>query len=230
MQFNYYTNGTGGHEYIYKLGFDASQSFHKYAFEWQKDYIAWFVDSKEVYRATNNIPTTPGKIMMNLWPGTGVDGWLGSYNDNTPIYAYYDSMSYTPSGNPSNTQTPANTTSTVNPVTPTTPISTPTSTVNANKYDVDYSINSDWGNGASVKVKITNKTNASKNGWNVNWDFPGNQKITNMWGGKYSQNGTSTTVSNESYNSTIPSGGSVELGFNISYTGSNAKPTLFNVE
>ena len=94
VQFNYFTNSAGKHEYVYNLGFDASTSFHTYAFNWQPTYIAWLVDGKEVYRATNNIPSHPGKIMMNLWPGTGVDGWLGAYNGATPINAYYDWIAY----------------------------------------------------------------------------------------------------------------------------------------
>ncbi|WP_160691246.1 glycoside hydrolase family 16 protein [Clostridium sp. C2-6-12] len=96
VQFNYYTNGVGNHEYLYNLGFDASSSFHTYAFNWQSTYIAWLVDGKEVYRATKNIPSHPGKIMMNLWPGTGVDSWLGAYNGATPINAYYDWAAYDP--------------------------------------------------------------------------------------------------------------------------------------
>lgn len=96
VQFNYYTNGVGNHEYIYNLGFDASKSYHTYAFNWQPTYIAWFVDGKEVYRATNNIPSHPGKIMMNLWPGIGVDSWLNAYDGKTPIYANYDWVAYDP--------------------------------------------------------------------------------------------------------------------------------------
>lgn len=96
VQFNYYTNGVGNHEYVYDLGFDASTSFHTYAFNWQKDYIAWLVDGKEVYRAYDNIPSNPGKIMMNVWPGKGVDSWLGAYNGVTPLTASYDWIAYDP--------------------------------------------------------------------------------------------------------------------------------------
>lgn len=96
VQFNYYTNGTGNHEYLYDLGFDASTSYHTYAFNWQPSYIAWLVDGKEVYRATSNIPSHPGKIMMNIWPGTGVDSWLGAYNGATQLNASYDWVSYDP--------------------------------------------------------------------------------------------------------------------------------------
>nr|1CPM_A Chain A, CIRCULARLY PERMUTED [Paenibacillus macerans] len=95
VQFNYYTNGVGGHEKVISLGFDASKGFHTYAFDWQPGYIKWYVDGVLKHTATANIPSTPGKIMMNLWNGTGVDDWLGSYNGANPLYAEYDWVKYT---------------------------------------------------------------------------------------------------------------------------------------
>lgn len=95
VQFNYYTNGVGGHEKIINLGFDASQGYHTYAFDWQPGSITWYVDGVVKHKATSNIPTNPGKIMMNLWNGTGVDSWLGAYNGADPLYAYYDWVKYT---------------------------------------------------------------------------------------------------------------------------------------
>lgn len=94
VQFNYYTNAEGNHEYMYDLGFDASEGFHTYGFDWQPDHIAWFVDGKEVYRATSNIPSTPGKIMMNTWPGITVDDWLKPFDGKTPLTARYQWVTY----------------------------------------------------------------------------------------------------------------------------------------
>lgn len=94
VQFNYYTNGVGGHEFLYDLGFDASESYHVYGFDWQADHITWYVDGVAVYTATENLPVTPGKIMMNAWPGIGVDDWLAPYDGQTPLVAYYDWISY----------------------------------------------------------------------------------------------------------------------------------------
>lgn len=94
VQFNYYTDGVGGHEYIYDLGFDAAANFHSYGFDWQPDKITWFVDGKEVYSATENLPVTPGKIMMNAWVGTGVDDWLEPFDGTTPLVASYDWFTY----------------------------------------------------------------------------------------------------------------------------------------
>ncbi len=106
VQFNYYTNGVGNHEYVYNLGFDASQGFHQYGFYWDRGSITWYVDKKPVYTATNNIPQTPGRIMMNAWNGKGVDEWLKRYNGVAPLTARYDWVSYTApsSGNNNNQQ------------------------------------------------------------------------------------------------------------------------------
>jgi beta-glucanase (GH16 family) len=96
VQFNYFTDGVGNHEYIYDLGFDASTGFHTYGFIWGPGYVTWLVDGDEVYTATDNIPYKEGKIMLNLWPGTGVDSWLGAYNGTVPLTASYDWVKYTP--------------------------------------------------------------------------------------------------------------------------------------
>lgn len=95
VQFNYYTKGVGGHEYLYDLGFDASKGFHQYSFHWYPGVITWYVDGKAVYAATENIPDTPGRIMMNVWPGIGVDSWLNPFNGVTPLTAQYDWAAYT---------------------------------------------------------------------------------------------------------------------------------------
>jgi beta-glucanase (GH16 family) len=96
MQVNYYTNGVGSHEEMIDLGFDASTGFHTYAFEWSSVAITWYVDGTAVHTATDSIPSTPGRIMMNLWPGTGVDDWLGPFNYTGSLTATYDWVKYTP--------------------------------------------------------------------------------------------------------------------------------------
>lgn len=90
IQFNYFTDGIGGNEYIHTLGFDAVDDFHIYGFEWLPDSITWYVDGEIVYTATNNIPSVPSKLMMNVWPGVGVDGWLKAFDETVPLVAEYD--------------------------------------------------------------------------------------------------------------------------------------------
>lgn len=97
VQFNYFTNGKGNHEKLYDLGFDASEDFHTYAFEWRKDSITWYVDGVEAHTARASIPSHSGKIMMNAWCGTGVDSWLKAFDDSKlPITAEYAWISYAP--------------------------------------------------------------------------------------------------------------------------------------
>ena len=111
VQFNWYKNGKGGHEYYHNLGFDASQGYHTYGFDWQPNSITYYVDGVKVYTGTQEIPTTPGKIMMNLWPGITVDDWLGAYDGKTPLSAYYESVRYSKegyTGSTSPTPTPTN--------------------------------------------------------------------------------------------------------------------------
>ena len=97
MQFNYFTDSKGEHEYLHDLGFDASEGFHTYGFDWQPDKITWYVDGQEVYSANESIPVTEGKIMMNAWCGTGVDSWLNPFDDSKmPLTAEYEWIKFTP--------------------------------------------------------------------------------------------------------------------------------------
>ena len=95
VQFNYYTNGKGGHEYLYKLPFDASEDFHEYAFDWQEDCITWYVDGTAIYRATEDIPSHPQQFMANVWNCIGHDGWSGKFDENAlPATAQYKWFAY----------------------------------------------------------------------------------------------------------------------------------------
>ncbi|HYH02907.1 MAG TPA: cellulose binding domain-containing protein, partial [Bacillota bacterium] len=87
----------------------------------------------------------------------------------------------------------------------------------------------DWGNGATVSVTIKNNGTKAINNWKLVWNFTGNQKISNMWNGSFTQSGTKVTVSNLEYNGLIAPNGTVSFGFNISYSGSNNKPTDFTL-
>lgn len=95
VQFNYFVDGQGGHEYWYDLGFDASEEFHEYGFRWAEDSITWLVDGKEVYTVNagvdNPLPSTPSRILMNYWCGTpDAEGWMGKYtlSDATADYQW----------------------------------------------------------------------------------------------------------------------------------------------
>lgn len=95
---------------------------------------------------------------------------------------------------------------------------------------VNYKIVEDWGHGAIVSVTITNNATTPINGWTIKWNFTGNQHINGIWSGNFVQTGNAVTVTNTTSNSTIPAnGGSINFGFNLSYTGTNQVPATFNV-
>ena len=106
-QFNFFIDNAGqGHEFLYKeLEFDASTAFHVYGIEYAADHISWYVDGTKVYTATGcktdghthakgSLPRHNMQIMVNFWPGTGVDEWLGPFNYSAPLYAEYDYIKF----------------------------------------------------------------------------------------------------------------------------------------
>ncbi|WAZ25189.1 glycoside hydrolase family 6 protein [Streptomyces cinnabarinus] len=94
---------------------------------------------------------------------------------------------------------------------------------------VDYKVQSQWGNGFTAAVTVTNNA-AAKSSWAVKWSYAGNQQVTNGWNARITQSGTAVTAANESYNGSLGTGGSVSFGFNASYSGSNAIPGTFTLD
>lgn len=102
VQFNTITSGQTNHVSHRYVPFNTAREFHVYGFEWTPDYVAWFIDSVEVYRQTGEHIATlnqPQKLMMNVWPPSAAD-WAGDWNAAVlPAFAYYDwarYASYTP--------------------------------------------------------------------------------------------------------------------------------------
>ena len=106
-QFNFFIDNAGeGHEFLYTdLKFDASTEFHVYGIEYAADHISWYVDGTKVYTAAGcktgghnhaqgSLPRHKMQIMVNFWPGTGVDDWLGQFNYSAPLYAEYDYIKF----------------------------------------------------------------------------------------------------------------------------------------
>jgi len=90
---------------------------------------------------------------------------------------------------------------------------------------VSYKIENDWGTGSTISVTVQNTGSSSLNGWEISWTFPENQKISNMWGANFTQNGAKVTATNANWNSTIPAGGSTSFGFVLTYSGKNSIPS-----
>jgi hypothetical protein len=95
---------------------------------------------------------------------------------------------------------------------------------------VTYSVTSQWNVGFGTAITIKNIGTAPIQGWQLTWTWAGNQKITQSWNSKYSQAGTSATLTNETWDGTIAAGATLTgMGFNASYSGTNQSPTAFYV-
>jgi hypothetical protein len=86
-----------------------------------------------------------------------------------------------------------------------------------------------WPGGFTADVTIANTGSSAIGGWTLAFTFPGDQKITDAWNGVESQTGENVTITNESYNATIAAGGSTSLGFQGTWSSSDASPTSFSV-
>jgi endo-1,4-beta-xylanase len=84
-----------------------------------------------------------------------------------------------------------------------------------------------WGDGFTANVTVRNNGGAAITGWTLAFTFPGNQRVTNLWNGSYTQTGAAVRVANLGYNATIPAGGTQSFGFQGTYTGTNGSPAAF---
>jgi N-acetylneuraminic acid mutarotase len=104
-------------------------------------------------------------------------------------------------------------------------------TVNGFACHIGYTIESQWKNGFEAAITINNTGVKSISNWTLTWTFANGQKITSIWDGTDTQSGANVTVTNTSFNGSIPAGGSYNgLGFNASWNNTtNAVPTSFAV-
>ncbi|HCS66000.1 MAG TPA: carbohydrate-binding protein, partial [Cellvibrio sp.] len=74
-----------------------------------------------------------------------------------------------------------------------------------------YLVASQWNNGFTATVKITNTGTSAINGWDVNWQYAGDNRITHSWNATLG--GTNPyTATNLSWNRTIQPNQSIEFG------------------
>jgi len=93
---------------------------------------------------------------------------------------------------------------------------------------VAYTVDGSWPGGFQGGVKITN-TGDALSSWTLGWTFANGQRISQLWNGTYTQTGAAVTVTNLSYNGSVPSGGSTSFGFLGSWSGTNAVPASFTL-
>ena len=127
-------------------------------------------------------------------------------------------------GGGGSTPTPTPTPTPTQTVTPT-PSPTPTSSSGSGSCSASYSLVNTWAGGFQGQAVVKNTGPSTLNGWKLGWTFPGDQKISSLWNGSYTQAGEAVTVSNESYNASIAPGGTVTVGFTGTYTSNDTAPS-----
>ena len=95
--------------------------------------------------------------------------------------------------------------------------------------NVTYTISNQWPGGFSASLAIANTGTTAISNWTLTWAFADGQTITQLWNGAATQSGANVTVTNLSYNGSIPAGGSLTgVGFNGTWNGAtNAVPVSF---
>jgi beta-glucanase (GH16 family) len=78
IELTYHVNGRHIRE-IAPLGFDASEGFHTYAFEWRPDAIRWYIDNRLVHVSRDHVAELdrPQQIFFSLWNSARMPRWLG---------------------------------------------------------------------------------------------------------------------------------------------------------
>jgi hypothetical protein len=137
----------------------------------------------------------------------------------------------TPTPTPTQTSTPTPTPTQTSTPTPT-PSPTPSPTPNPSATcKVIYTVTNQWNTGFGASFTITNTGTTAINGWSLQFSFPNGQTITQLWNGNFTQNGAKVTITNLSYNGSIPAGATLSSppGFNANWSGSNSPPTAFTL-
>ncbi|MFI7274915.1 cellulose binding domain-containing protein [Streptomyces sp. NPDC049879] len=95
---------------------------------------------------------------------------------------------------------------------------------------VAYRVTGQWSGGFQGEVRLTNTGAAPLSGWELAWDFPAGQRVSQLWNGSFTQSGATVTVSPAAWNATLPPGGSATVGFLGSWSGGNQAPASFTVD
>ncbi|WP_051967352.1 glycoside hydrolase family 48 protein [Kitasatospora mediocidica] len=107
-------------------------------------------------------------------------------------------------------------------------LGTPAAAAGTVSCGVSYSTN-DWGSGFTANLTISDTGSTPVNGWTLSYAYSGNQTLSNGWNGNWTQTGTTVTVTNPGYATTINPGSTYTTSANFSYSGTNTTPTTFTL-
>jgi endoglucanase len=153
-----------------------------------------------------------------LWiklPGEA-DGCIAGAGQFVPQRAYDLAVAAGGAGQPGNPTTPP---------TSTPPTSTPPTTAGC---AVAYTT-SQWSNGFTADLRITNNGTAALTSWQLTFRVGSTVSVSNGWNGTWTQTGTTVSVSSPPYGGSVPTGGAVSTGFQASFSGSPGTPSDFTL-
>ncbi|MFC6084239.1 poly(ethylene terephthalate) hydrolase family protein [Sphaerisporangium aureirubrum] len=130
---------------------------------------------------------------------------ISMYRNKCP-YTPSPSSSPSPSPSPSTTPSPSPSVS-PSPSPSSTPSPQPTGACTASYRTVNS-----WSGGYQGEVTVK-AGNSAVNGWAVRWTLSSGQSISQVWNGTLSASGSAVTVSNASYNASLPASGTTTFGF-----------------
>ncbi|GAB3171563.1 cellulose binding domain-containing protein [Micromonospora palomenae] len=93
---------------------------------------------------------------------------------------------------------------------------------------VKYTPNA-WNNGFTADVTITNRGSSTINGWNLTYNLPAGQQVTNAWNATVTQSGSAVSARNVGFNGSIAPGGTANFGYQGTLSGAYSSPTSFSL-
>ena len=89
-------------------------------------------------------------------------------------------------------------------------------------------MSTDWGSGFTAAITIQN-TGPAITSWTLGYSYAGNQTLSQGWSGTWTQSGKAITVTSASWNGSLATGASTQIGANFTYSGTNTAPTAFTL-
>jgi cellulose 1,4-beta-cellobiosidase len=91
-----------------------------------------------------------------------------------------------------------------------------------------YTVTNQWDTGFGVDITATNLGDPTTD-WTLTYTLPADQTLQSGWNGQWQQAGSNVTVTNESWNGSVATGGTIDVGANFTYSGTNTAPTTFSL-
>lgn len=164
--------------------------------------------------------TTPEPVSENLQTPT-------EHITPDPTKAPQETVAPAVTAAPSVTEVPIPT-PTAEPVATETP-GTPSEELPKDAFLLDINTDDNWGESPKyyrMNMVLTNNTDTETDGWTLRIKVGEGTAIDSGWRGKYSLDGDTLIVTNESHNAKIPSGGSIDFGLIISDLSGNMSYTV----